>query len=174
MEHYSTIQAIFCRSIAVLTIVLLFTLLQQNYFEFLEKLLEIPSTSLLLWTMLPVYFFYGTGHQPTFPNIVWEAAFIGTGENFSNNFIPGALIIMNTFGSYMMIGFMLPLLQIAPFTLYTMVSSLGSKKNEFQRDITTKGDILLYENEDTLYHNLFTLCCKYLSCHALRVRGTLF
>lgn len=117
---------------------------------------------------LAIYFFYGTGHQPTFPNIVWEAAFVGTGGTFTSNYIPAALVVINTFGSYILIGFLLPMLQVAPFSIYAIVTSLTNKKKDEHRDIS-KGDITLMENDNILLTNTFGLSCKYICCFAIRV-----
>ncbi|KAI4467979.1 phosphatidylinositol glycan [Holotrichia oblita] len=138
----------------------------------IDELLQVPTASLLTWVFLAIYFFYGTGHQPTFPNIVWEAAFVGTGGIFTSNYIPAALVIINTFGSYILIGFLLPMLQIAPFSMYAIVTSLTSKKNDEQRDVN-KGDITLMENDNILLTNTFSLSCKYICCFAIRVFATM-
>lgn len=131
-------------------------------------MLEVPSVSLLTWVILSLYFFYATGHQPTFPNIAWGAAFVGTGGEFSHNFVPATLVIINTFGSHLLMGLTLPLLLLAPFTLFVMVPSLGPKKNNPLKDFG-RGDILIYERDSIMINNAFTLCCKYILCHAIRV-----
>lgn len=113
------------------------------------------------------YFFYATGHHPTFPNIAWEAAFVGTGPVFEYNFIPATLIIINTFGSYIIVGLLLPLLVIAPFSVFIMMPSMIAKKGDNQKD---RGEILLYENSGKLLKAVFILCCKYIMCHAIKVR----
>lgn len=48
--------------------------------------------ALVCWFLIAEYFFYGTGHQPTFPTIHWEAAFVGTGGHFYGNLLPAILI----------------------------------------------------------------------------------
>lgn len=135
---------------------------------FLDELLQVPTSSLLTWVFLAIYFFYGTGHQPTFPNIAWEAAFVGTGGTFTSNYIPAALVVINTFGSYILIGFLLPMLQVAPFSIYAIVTSLTNKKKDDYRDVS-KGDITLMENDNILLTNTFSLACKYICCFAIRV-----
>lgn len=62
-----------------------------------------------------------------------------------------------------MIGLLLPLLLIAPFTLYVMFPNLGK-----QQDMS-KGELLLYENEEAFYSSLLNICCKYIMCHGIRV-----
>lgn len=99
---------------------------------------------------------------------MWDPAFVGTGGNFTNNYIPGALVLINTFGSYIIMGILLPMLQIAPFTLYAIITSLSNKKTNKQKDLT-RGDIIIFENDHMLLVNMFKLSCNYLSCFAIRV-----
>lgn len=129
------------------------------------------TSSILIWFILALFYFYGTGHQATFPNIAWEAAFVGTGGNFIHNAIPATLVIINTFGSQIIMGLTLPLIIIAPSTLYVMLPWLYSKNNELCNDLI-RGDMILYENEKNVNTQLFLLCCKYILCHAIRVSFT--
>lgn len=131
-----------------------------------EDVLHVPNSSLLTWMMLSLYFFFATGHQPTFPNIAWDAAFVGTTGEFENNIVPGILIILNTFGSHMFFGLTLPLLEIAPFSLFVMAQT-WTKKSDTKN--FARGDILLYENESLLVDHTFKLCCRYILCHGIRV-----
>ncbi|GLV36572.1 Phosphatidylinositol glycan anchor biosynthesis class O [Carabus blaptoides fortunei] len=108
----------------------------------ISQLLEVPSSSVLCWVLLSHYFFYGTGHQPAFPSIQWEAAFVGTSGNFNYNIIPTLLIGINTFGSYILMGVTLPLLLIGPFTLYIMFPNLASSKAE-EKDLN-RGELLMF------------------------------
>ncbi|XP_076760282.1 phosphatidylinositol glycan anchor biosynthesis class O isoform X2 [Xylocopa sonorina] len=57
-----------------------------------SELVEVPIPVLLCWFLVAEYFFYGTGHQPTFPTIHWDAAFVGTGGHFYGNLLPAILI----------------------------------------------------------------------------------
>lgn len=118
--------------------------------------------------ILSHYFFYGSGHQPTFPNIAWEAAFIGTSGVFNHNLIPATLIIINTFGSYILAGVLLPLLLITPFSLFVMMPSIVPRKIELQKDFS-RGEIVLYEKSGKLMKSVFILCCKYIICHGIKV-----
>ena len=63
-----------------------------------------------------MYFFYGTGHNPTFTGVQWDAAFVGTGGQFSNHIVPALLVGLNTFTSHAVLSLMLPILLVAPFT----------------------------------------------------------
>lgn len=61
------------------------------------ELLEVSTPALLCWFLIAEYFFYGTGHQPTFPTIHWDAAFVGTGGHFYGSFLPAILIGMHDY-----------------------------------------------------------------------------
>lgn len=56
------------------------------------ELVEVSTPALLCWFLIAEYFFYGTGHQPSFPTIHWDAAFVGTGGHFYGNLLPAVLI----------------------------------------------------------------------------------
>jgi len=73
-------------------------------FWFLAQLMNVPWVAVLCWALLGHYFFYGTGHQATFPNIHWDAAMVGTGGHFAGkHFLPATLVIINTFGSHIFV-----------------------------------------------------------------------
>ncbi|XP_057663664.1 GPI ethanolamine phosphate transferase 3 [Diorhabda carinulata] len=136
--------------------------------ENIDQLFDVPNISIAVWIILSQYFFYASGHQPSFPNISWEAAFIGTSGIFSNNFIPGTLIILNTFCSYVLMGVLLPLVLITPFTVFVMIPSLCEKKPDFRVD-ASRGEVLLFERDKMMMTSMFTLACKYILGHAIRV-----
>ncbi|XP_060532021.1 GPI ethanolamine phosphate transferase 3 [Cylas formicarius] len=134
----------------------------------IEELFSIPNTSILSWIVLVQYFFYGTGHQPSFPNIMWDAAFVGTAGLTQRVFIQGMLIVINTFCSYILMGILLPLFIVFPFTLLVMLPSLTPRKKEFDV-VFKKGELLIFEYEDVASTSLFVLSCKYVIGHAIRV-----
>ncbi|XP_072391039.1 GPI ethanolamine phosphate transferase 3 isoform X1 [Diabrotica undecimpunctata] len=134
----------------------------------IEQLFDVPNISILIWIILAQYFFYATGHQPSFPNISWEAAFIGTTGTFSNNVIPGTLIILNTFCSYILMGVLLPLLLITPFTVFVMIPSVCEKKQEFRLE-ASRGEVILFEKDRLMLTSMFSLAAKYILGHAIRV-----
>ncbi|XP_022911798.2 GPI ethanolamine phosphate transferase 3 [Onthophagus taurus] len=134
----------------------------------LDQLLDVPSSLVATWTLLSSYYFYATGHQASFSNIPWTAAFVGTGDKLDNNFIPATLIIINTFGSYILTGFTLPMLQLAPLAIYKIFPQLETKLGTLKKDID-KGEMLIFENQDFLLGNTTKLCIKYLIFHAVRL-----
>lgn len=118
-----------------------------------------------------MYFFYGTGHNPTFPGIQWDAAFVGTSGQFSNHIVPALLVGLNTFTSHVVLGLMLPILLVAPFTLHTMFSKIlpsGVKDGVKSKDMK-QGEMILYEIDDMLYQGMFILCAKYILFFGIRV-----
>ena len=135
------------------------------------QLFHVPWSSVICWGFFTLYFFYGTGHNATFPGIQWEAAFVGTGGQFHNHIVPGFLISINTFASYILLSLMLPMLLIAPFTLHVMFPKLVPSSN---KDITKsndikRGELVLYEKDDLLYYGMFTLCTKFILFFGFRV-----
>lgn len=133
-----------------------------------DDLFEVPNISIIAWILLAQYFFYGSGHQPTFPNISWEAAFIGISGDFSNNFLPGTLIIINTFCSFILMGVTLPLLLVTPFTIFVMSPSIVGKKMELVA-ASARGEVILFEKHHMCLSSLMTLSCKYVIGHGIRV-----
>lgn len=117
-----------------------------------------------------MYFFYGTGHTPTFPGIHWEAAFVGTGGQFSNHIVPALLVCLNTFAAHIVLSVMLPVLLVAPFTLHVMFPKmLPSAKDSIKSKDMKRGELILYEKDDLLYQEAFILCTKYILFFGIRV-----
>ncbi|XP_012284367.1 GPI ethanolamine phosphate transferase 3 isoform X2 [Orussus abietinus] len=137
------------------------------------ELLDVPSSSLLCWFLIGEYFFYGTGHQPTFSTIHWDAAFIGTGGRYYGNLLPAILIGMNTFGSYVIVGCTLPLLVVAPFTMHMMFRDLV--KFKFRSDFELKrGELLLFEKDANFHAAVFSAAGRYLLIHGIRTFCCMF
>ncbi len=95
----------------------------------LVDLLEVPWECVLGWWLLENFYFYSTGHQPTFPSIHWHSAFIGfSGSDYGSSssgasilasvVLPAALIGFNTFCARVVFAFALPVLLLAPFCLW--------------------------------------------------------
>jgi phosphatidylinositol glycan class O len=69
-------------------------------------------------------FFYATGHQPTFPSIHWNAAFVGfSGADYGaketslNAILPIVLVGWNTYCARILFGLTLPFLLLGPILL---------------------------------------------------------
>ena len=99
-----------------------------------NDLIQVQWLEIIGWHLLEGLFFYGTGHQATFPTIQWNAAFIGGfsgtefGSHEANTFlgyiIPIMLIGWNTYITRIWFGVLLPLLLIAPFAIWMVVPSV--------------------------------------------------
>ncbi|XP_072427789.1 GPI ethanolamine phosphate transferase 3 isoform X1 [Chiloscyllium punctatum] len=75
----------------------------------------VPWYAVTAWAFTATQFFYATGHQPTFPAIQWNAAFVGFIEGHSTNILPALLVGMNTFASHILFAVGCPLLLLWPF-----------------------------------------------------------
>ncbi|XP_017761013.1 PREDICTED: GPI ethanolamine phosphate transferase 3 [Eufriesea mexicana] len=137
----------------------------------ISELVKVPTPILLCWFLIAEYFFYGTGHQPTFPTIHWDAAFVGTGGHFYGNLLPAILIGINTFGSYIILGATLPLLVIVPFTFYLVFPKLVKVK--FLEDDMKRGELLLFEQDSVFHTAIFSIAGKYILLHGIRTFGSM-
>ncbi|CAH0383091.1 unnamed protein product [Bemisia tabaci] len=138
------------------------------------QLFNVGWPYVIFWGLSSIFWFYGTGHQATFPSINWNAAFIGISSLDGIYIYLSALLVTgNTFISYIVHAALLPLLLIIPFTLeVTFPSALSS--NDGTNSSIRKGDVTLFENEPVLYHSVFSLCCKYMIFHGFRVFMSMF
>nr|CAD7398348.1 unnamed protein product [Timema poppensis] len=75
-------QALVLMVVACVLLLIMLSVIHAEGIIVAEQLFIVPWSSVLSWGFLASYFFYGTGHQPTFSNIQWEAAFVGTGGIF--------------------------------------------------------------------------------------------
>ncbi|KOC63236.1 GPI ethanolamine phosphate transferase 3 [Habropoda laboriosa] len=137
----------------------------------ISELVEVPTPVLLYWFLIAEYFFYGTGHQPTFPTIHWDAAFVGTGGHFYGSLFPAILIGINTFGSHIILGATLPLLVIVPFTFYLVFPKIAKVK--FLEDDMKRGELLLFEQDSAFHAAVFSVAGKYILLHGIRTFGSM-
>nr|CAD7577302.1 unnamed protein product [Timema californicum] len=153
-------QALVLMVVACVLLLIMLSVIHAEGIIVAEQLFIVPWSSVLSWGFLASYFFYGTGHQPTFSNIQWEAAFVGTGGIFHTHVVPALLVGLNTFCAQLVMGLTLPLLLVAPFTIRVMAPRLMSLGDPVTEDLK-KGELFLYQRDDLLYHGLFDLCTKY-------------
>ena len=102
-----------------------------------SDLLQVQWSDIIGWHLLEGLFFYGTGHQPTFPTIQWGAAFIGgfSGAEYGSSetnamfgyILPALFIGWNTYISRIWFGLFLPMLLISPFAIWMVFQSLRPK-----------------------------------------------
>ncbi|XP_029669534.1 GPI ethanolamine phosphate transferase 3 [Formica exsecta] len=136
----------------------------------ISELVDVSMPVLFCWFLLAEYFFYGTGHQATFPTIHWHAAFIGTGGHFYGNLVSAILIGINTFGSHIILGATLPLLVVVPFTLHRVFPKF--LKAKFLDDIK-RGELLLFEQDSAFHAAIFSVAGKYTLLHGIRTFGSM-
>ncbi|XP_077202727.1 GPI ethanolamine phosphate transferase 3, catalytic subunit [Paroedura picta] len=75
----------------------------------------VPWEALIGWALAAAQFFYATGHQPVFPAIQWNAAFVGFQQGHGAPLIPALLVGANTFASHILFAVGCPLLLLWPF-----------------------------------------------------------
>lgn len=75
---------------------------------------------------------------------------------------------INTFGSHIILGATLPVIVIAPFTIFYMFSKLFGNKVQPEKDLR-RGEVLLYDHESSLFSAVFKISAKYILFHGIRV-----
>ncbi|XP_062828683.1 GPI ethanolamine phosphate transferase 3 [Anolis carolinensis] len=87
---------------------------------------SVPWSAVVAWALAAAQFFYATGHQPVFPTIHWNAAFVGFHQGHDSTWLPALLVGANTFSSHILFAVGCPLLLLWPF-LCEMPRSKGGK-----------------------------------------------
>lgn len=102
------------------SVLLLSVLLGINKLYKIKNLREVYDASffdLFIWHLSVFVHFYGTGHQPTITSLQWDA--VGPFTKF-HVFIPGLLMVFNTFMSQIIHTLLLPLVLLLPVFLSTL------------------------------------------------------
>ncbi|KAK3927529.1 GPI ethanolamine phosphate transferase 3 [Frankliniella fusca] len=137
------------------------------------QLLATSWPAVVCWSLLAQYAFYGTGHQATFSSIQWDAAMVGTSGNVaSSRFVPGLLVIVNTFCSHILMGLLLPLLLIVPLTL-RVIRPQWAAVAVGDHDLS-QGELMIYQREDFAYRSLTTLTARYILLQGVRSLACMF
>lgn len=178
-------------------VLLLATILRFQTARSIEKCMYPEFLTLLAWTLVAQYGFYATGHQATLSQIQWRSAFVGRlNPNFQHNgYISAALVLLNTFGGTAIIYLMYPLLCVFGSSLYARFASLIPKPHVahvnrlvYNQPLPRKGvnhvvgrthyfelergDLNLYEKEETLKASVFRTGCQLMVLQGFRVRCT--
>ena len=142
------------------------------------RLCHVPWSAIIGWHLLEELYFYATGHQPTFPSIQWNAAFVGglSGSDYGSSdsnlvsgyLVPIVLIGWNTYVSRLWFGLMLPLLLAAPFAIWMALPSVRPTADEKNEELG-KGEVCLLENKEEARSQLFSLCVKYCVLQCLKM-----
>ncbi|XP_067888820.1 GPI ethanolamine phosphate transferase 3 isoform X2 [Heterodontus francisci] len=122
---------------------------------------SVPWYAVTSWAFSATQFFYATGHQPTFPAIQWNAAFVGFIEGHSSNILPALLVGMNTFASHILFAVGCPLLLLWPFV--REVKNSNSKESEDEDQVM---EMKLRENPQLFSVAMLQLGMRYLFVYA--------
>ncbi|XP_010182156.1 PREDICTED: GPI ethanolamine phosphate transferase 3, partial [Mesitornis unicolor] len=95
---------------------------------------SVPWYAVISWLLAASQFFYSTGHQPIFPAIHWNAAFVGFHLDHSTNLLPAVLVGANTFASHILFAVGCPLLLLWPFVCETSSSQKRKPKKETREE----------------------------------------
>ncbi|XP_053556984.1 GPI ethanolamine phosphate transferase 3 [Bombina bombina] len=137
-------------------------------------LFSVPWYAVMAWALGATHGFYSTGHQPVFPAIHWNAAFVGFQDGHNNNIIPALLVAANTFSSHILFSAGTTLLLLWPFLSESPVSRRKKLKKE-PRDGDTEEDevpmmeMRLREDPDRFSAALLQLGTKYLFIQGMQL-----
>lgn len=94
-------------------------------YHYFSDLSQISWSDVILWSMSSIYWFYATGHYASFAGIQWNAAFLLQKEIGDKMLIPGILVMLNTFFSYVVHGITLPVSFCLGFSRVQQLPSLS-------------------------------------------------
>ncbi|XP_028411816.1 GPI ethanolamine phosphate transferase 3-like [Dendronephthya gigantea] len=120
----------------------------------------------MTWMTMASHNFYSTGHQATFPAIRFEAAFVGLPGDMNSFYLPGFLILLNTFASDVLFTIALPLI-----ILWRKQSINSETIDDNNRSLT--GELIYHENPTTLRSDMFRSFVLYQVCKGFRLLGTM-
>ncbi|XP_078406582.1 GPI ethanolamine phosphate transferase 3, catalytic subunit isoform X1 [Cetorhinus maximus] len=129
---------------------------------------SVPWYAVIAWAFSATQFFYATGHQPTFPAIQWNAAFVGFIEGHSTNILPALLVGMNTFASHILFAVGCPLLLLWPFVREMKNSKSKNVKKE-SGDEDPVMEMRLRENPQMFSVAMLQLGMRYLFVYGVQL-----
>ncbi|XP_014781790.1 GPI ethanolamine phosphate transferase 3 isoform X1 [Octopus bimaculoides] len=126
-----------------LILICIFLELHSTFYHTSVKLenAEVSWTSITMWSLLSICFFYATGHQATIQTIRWESAFVGFYGDFTTHIIPSVLITLNTFAGPILFTVAAPLLLFWPHINKPAAEYFSHKKKAEE----WRGDVVLFE-----------------------------
>ncbi|KAG8430857.1 hypothetical protein GDO86_019850 [Hymenochirus boettgeri] len=135
---------------------------------------SVPWYAVLSWGLAGTQWFYSTGHQPVFPAIHWNAAFVGFQEGHGSNFTPALLVAANTFSAHILFSAGSSLLIFWPFLCEAPDSKKkkgkkDSDEGEKDREDSPLMEMRLRENPDKFYAALLQLSAKFLFIHGVQL-----
>ncbi|KAM8960260.1 GPI ethanolamine phosphate transferase 3, catalytic subunit [Pelodytes ibericus] len=137
-------------------------------------LFSVPWYAVIGWALAATQGFYTTGHQPVFPAIHWNAAFVGFQDGHNNNIIPAILVAINTFSSHILFSAGSSLLLLWPFLCEAPTGRRKKPKTEPREeraddDDTSMMEMRLRENPEKFSAALLQLGTKCLFIHAVQL-----
>jgi len=75
--------------ISIWIMAMIVSVIRHNQCTKINELYTVSWLYILLWTLSSSYWFYGTGHNPSFPAINWNSAFVIQSELENNKLVPG-------------------------------------------------------------------------------------
>uniref|UniRef100_H2ZWA7 GPI ethanolamine phosphate transferase 3, catalytic subunit n=1 Tax=Latimeria chalumnae TaxID=7897 RepID=H2ZWA7_LATCH len=133
----------------------------------------VPWYAVTGWAFAATQFFYSTGHQPTFPTIQWNAAFVGFPEGHDNRIVvPAALLGMNTFASHIIFAEVVssPLLMFWPLVCETQgLRKRRGGKDSWGGDEEQTMEMRLRESPQRFTAGLLQLGARYLFAHGVQL-----
>uniref|UniRef100_A0A4W3IHM7 GPI ethanolamine phosphate transferase 3, catalytic subunit n=1 Tax=Callorhinchus milii TaxID=7868 RepID=A0A4W3IHM7_CALMI len=128
----------------------------------------VPWYAVTAWAFSATQFFYATGHQPTFPAIHWNAAFVGFSEGHTSNILPALMVGMNTFASHILFAVGCPLLLLWPF-IREVQSSKNKKLGQESVEEDQMMEMRLRENPHKFSVALLQLGMRYLFVYGVQL-----
>ncbi|XP_062984432.1 GPI ethanolamine phosphate transferase 3 isoform X2 [Elgaria multicarinata webbii] len=122
----------------------------------------VPWDATVAWALAAAQFFYATGHQPVFPAIHWNAAFVGFQQGHESNLLPVLLVGANTFASHILFAAGCPLLLLWPFVCEASGCKHRRPKGEAQGREEQMMEMRLREAPERFSAALLQLGLKYL------------
>ncbi|XP_061391241.1 GPI ethanolamine phosphate transferase 3 [Musca vetustissima] len=154
-----------------------------------ETCLQPTFTAIVGWFLLGHFCFFATSHQTTLSQIDWRAAFVGRSTNIGqSHFISGILVILNTFCGHILFSSMYVLLSTETFSIFALFPTLiktnanrerkvegnntaKSTSSTYDRSLSeisnecvgfdmTRGELVLFENENVFIATLFKVAIQ--------------
>ncbi|XP_053304513.1 GPI ethanolamine phosphate transferase 3 [Spea bombifrons] len=140
----------------------------------MDDLFSVPWYAVTAWGLAATHGFYATGHQPVFPAIHWNAAFVGFQEGHGNNIIPAIFVAANTFSAQILFSVGSSLLLLWPFLCEASTSRRKKAKTEpregkAEEDEAPMMEMRLRENPDRFSAALLQLGAKCLFVHGVQL-----
>jgi len=140
---------------------------KNNYVMSSISVFHVPWITVVTWSLLASEHYYSTGHQTVVTTIQWQSAFHGFHGDFNHYILPASLILINTFGSYILTVFSLPLLIFWPRVRYGIIFLFNKPRQRQVKD--SRGEFLLHEDENRLWIGMFQTLIGFVTIQGLKV-----